>query len=264
MGGRGSGSSAPAPQIASFKNIQPTAQMAASANNAVFPSTDPNGFRDLKNGRQYYTNQNLTIDQQISAINYLSPDTTRGSLYSMSQNMNYKLANGQKLTANEQYVYDNMMGSMHNLGQNTNLTRYDHPAMINNLLQQSGLTRSYENYTEAQLQKALVGVKYGENKLVSTSYNDFKNAPSASTFTSRGVKINYKAKASTQAMMPGDGYVNVGGRMVRNSLGEVVLADSGSRKNYEIIGVRYNGKMARRQGTQSYSMPQVEIDVLVD
>lgn len=255
MGGRGT-RSAGGYQVANFQNIQPNMQAAQTANNATFPNYDPNGFHDLYNGRQYFNNQNLTIDQQIATINYLSDTQENGSLYSMSQNMNYALANGQKLNANQQFVYDNMMGAMHNLGYNTNLTRYDHPQMVNTLLKQSGITKDYDKLSQSQLQQALVGMKYGENKLVSTSYNDFKNAPNASTFTSRAVKINYKAKASTQAMMPGNG---PGG-----NLGEIVLADSKNRLNYEITGVRFTGQMARRQGTQRYDMPRIEIDVLVD
>lgn len=258
MGGRGSrsggGSSGGGLNILNNTVLQPTAAMATAANNAVFSDTDPNDYHDLFNGRQYFQKQNLTIDQQLAVINYLSDTPESGSLYSMSQNMNYAMANGKKLTANQQFVKDKMMESMHNLGYNTNLTRYDHPTMINNLLQQAGLGGSYDNYTPAQLKKALVGMQYGENKFISTSYNDFKNAPNASTFTSRAVKISYKAKANTQAMMPGNG---PGG-----ALGEVVLAPS-TGANMKVIDVKFTGRKARRQGTQSYTLPQVELVVEV-
>lgn len=244
-------------QISGGINLQPNLQAAQAANNAAFSGVDNGPFRQLTNGRQYFNNQNLTIDQQIATINYLSDTPERGSLYSMSQNMNYALANGQKLTANQQYVYDNMMSSMHNLGQNTNLTRYDHGDMVQNLLSQAGITKNHANMTDAELSRALVGMKYSENKLVSASYNDFANAPanSKSVFQSREVKINYKAKASAQAMMPGNG---PGG-----ALAEIVLADSRGSDNYEVLGIRRTGTMARRKGTQSYSVPQIEIDVLV-
>lgn len=266
MGGRGSSSGGGTYQIvaagsggAGAPTIQPNAQAAVAANNATFKATDPNGFHDLYNGRQYFADQNLTIDQQVAAINYLSDSTENGSLYSMSQNLNHALETGQPLTANQQYVYNHLDSAMHNMGYNTNLTRYDHGDMVNSILTQVGLPKDYENYTEAQLKKALVGVKYGERKLVSTSYNDFKNVKdpkTLSTFKDRGIKINYKVKASAQAMMPGNG---PGG-----ALGEIILADSKGRKNYEILDVRYNGKMARRKRSQSYSLPQLEIDVLVD
>ncbi len=261
MGGRGSKSQGQY-QVnttgAGGVTIQPTLQAAQSANNANFKATDPADFHDLYNGRQYFANQNLTIDQQLAAINYLSPDTESSSLYSMSQNMNYALANGQPLTANQQYVYNNMMGAMHNLGYNTNLTRYDHDTMINGLLANNGFTKSYDSFSQADLKKALVGTTFGENKFVSTSYNDFKNAPASSkaVFDSRPVKVSYKAKASTQAMMPGNG---PGG-----ALGEIVLAPSGGRNNMKIVDVKFTGNKARRKGTQSYTLPQVELVVEVD
>lgn len=257
-GGAGGAGGAQAAYQVQNATLQPTAAMATAANNAAFAATDSRPFHQMYNGRQYFQNQNLTIDQQLATINYLSPTTETGSLYSMSQNMNYALANGRKLNANQQYVYNHLMGAMHNLGENAILTRYDHSAMVNSLLKQNGLSQGHENYSIAQLKQALVGTTYGENKFVSTSYNDFKNAPSStkSVFDSRAVKITYHAKASTQAMMPGNG---PGG-----SLGEIVLAPSGGRQNMRIVDVRLTGNTARRQGTQSYSIPQIELVVEVD
>ena len=43
--------------------------------------------------------------------------------------------------------------------------------------------------TAAQLKTALVGHTYGENRFLSTSYNDFKNASNADTFTTREVRF---------------------------------------------------------------------------
>ena len=257
MGGRGSKSQATY-QILTSVQTQPSAQAAAQANDATFKSVDNSPYHDLYNGRQYFKNQNLTIDQQLAIQNYLSPTTESGSLYSMSQNMNYAMANGKKLTANQQYVHDNMMQSMHNLGYNSNLTRYDHAPMINNLLAANGANKDYSNYSEKQLKSLLVGTTYGENKFVSTSYNNFKNAPASSkqVFDSRAVKISYKAKAKTQVVMPGDG---AGG-----ALGEIVIAPSGNRKNYKVVDVKFTGQKARAKGTQSYSLPQVELVVEVD
>lgn len=260
MGGRGSSSTSNS--NSSYQvlgaNVAPTAQAAATANGAAFPATDTRGFHDLYNGRQYFLNQNLTIDQQLATINYLSDTTESGSLYSMSQNLNHALATGKKLTANQQFVYNNLMGAMHNLGQNLNLTRYDHDSMINTLLNAAGMNRGYQNYTQNQLKQALVGAKFGENKFLSTSYNDFKNAPSRSksVFDSRAVKITYKAKASTQAMMPGNG---PGG-----ALGEIILAPSGGKQNMTVKDVRFTGRMARAKGTQSYTLPEVELIIEVD
>ena len=263
MGGRGASSGGGGGGAGSFQVftqppiIQPTQQQAQQANARTFDDTDTRPYHDLKNGRNYFQSQNLTIDQQIAVANYLSPNPESGSLYSMSQNMNYALATGQQLNANQSYVYNQMMSSMHNIGENINLTRYDHPNFINNLLQQSGVSSNYDTMSAAQLKKALVGQKYGESRLVSTSYNDFVNAPqsSRSVFTNRAVKLTYKASANTQAMMPGNG---AGG-----ALGEIVLAPSGASRNYKIVDVKYTGQMARRKGTQSFSLPQVELVVEV-
>ena len=181
-------------------------QQAQNANNAYFKDTDTSDYHDLYNGRQYFANQNLTIDQQIATMNYVDPNPMPNSLYSLSQNMNHKLATGQTMNQTEADTYRYLMQSMHNLGYNTNLQRYDHESFINGLLSRSGIANAnYEKMTEKQLQQALVGKSFKDNAILSTSYNNFKNAPSSNPFTSRAVKIEYRAKANTQAMMPGNG-----------------------------------------------------------
>ena len=266
MGGRGSTSSAGGGGggglgNASFQilqqqpNIVATQQQAQQQNARTFPDTDNSPYHDLVGGRNYFQSQNLTIDQQLAPINYLSPTAETGSQYSMSQNMNHAMATGQKLTANQQYVHDQLMSSMHNLGENLNLTRYDHDGFVNDILSQKGIKQSYDKMSISQLRSALIGTQYGENKFISTSTNDFKNAPAQtkSTFLSRPVKISYKANANVQAMMPGNG---PGG-----ALGEIVLAPSGKSQNYKIVDVKFTGNTARRKGTQNYSLPQIEIVV---
>ena len=234
-----------------------TAAQATQDNNAAFKAVDNSPYHDLYNGRQYYQNQTFDIDTLMAIQNYISPTTESGSLYSMSQNLNYALANGQKLTANQQYVYDGMMAGMHNLGYNVYLYRYDHSSMINKLLSDAGLNGSYENYSETQLKQALVGRTYQENKLLSTSYNNFKNCSDPSTFTSRAVKITYLTPAKTQVLMPGDAQSNARNR---NFYGEVVMSPV---NQYKLKDVKFNGKKARRQGTQSYTLPQIELIVEV-
>ena len=268
MGGRGSSSSGGGGGggigNASFQilqqqpNIVATQQQAQQQNARTFADTDNRPYHDLLGGRNYFQSQNLTIDQQLATINYLSNTAETGSLYSMSQNMNQALATGQKLTANQQYVHDQLMSSMHNLGENLNLTRYDHDGFVNDILSQKGLKQSYDKMSLAQLKSALVGTQYGEKKFISASTNDFKNAPqqSKSTFLTRPVKISYRANANVQAMMPGNG---PGG-----ALGEMVLAPSGRMPNYKIVDVKFTGNKARKKGTQSYSLPQIELIVDVD
>lgn len=112
-----------------------------------------------------------------------------------------------------------------------------------------------DNVTQAQLNQ-LVGLKYKENRITSTSYNNFKNAPSGNPFTSRQVKINYKTSANVQALMPGDTSDRSGRKL---SWGEMLLHPD---TNYQIVGVRITGNNARYQGTQSYGARQIEIDVI--
>lgn len=230
-----------------------TIQQAQTANNANFKDTDSSDYHDLYNGRQYYQNQNLTIDQQIATMNYVDPNPMPNSLYSLSQNMNHKLATGQQMTQTEADTYKYLQQSMHNLGYNTNLQRYDHETFINGLLSRAGVSNAnYEKMTEKQLQSALVGKSFKDNALLSTSYNDFKNAPS-NPFTSRAVKIEYRAKANTQAMMPGNG---AGGR-----LGEIILSNT---NNYTISGIKFDGRSARAKGTQTYNKKGVTIYIDVE
>ena len=218
---------------------------------------DSADFHQLYNGRQYYQQQQFTQTQQKAAANYLEAKPEPGSLYSHSQNMNYMMATGQQLTGKYKQTYDGMMSAMHNIGYNVTLTRDDHAGMVNGLLQAVGAGSNYEKMSQAQLRKTLVGKSVGENKFLSTSYNGFKNAPQSTKqiFDSRAVKINYKVRAGTQAMMPGKG---TGG-----DFGEIVLAPTNGKANKsgKITDVRLTGQMVRRQGTQTYNQPRIEIDI---
>lgn len=218
---------------------------------------DDADYHQLYNGRQYYQQQQLTAKQQQAATNYLEDYPEPGSLYSHSQNMNYMMATGQKLTGKYKQTHDGLMDSMHNVGYNVELTRYDHDGMVNGMLKSLGAGNNYERMTQAQLQKALVGQSVSENKFLSTSYNNFKNAPQSTKqiFDSRAVKINYKVKADAQGMMPGKG----GG----GDFGEIILAPTNGTANRagKITDVRLTGQMVRRKGTQIYNQPRIEIDI---
>lgn len=222
-----------------------------------FADHDDAGFHQLYNGRQYYQQQKLDAKQLKAAANYLESQPEPGSLYSHSQNMNYMMATGQTLTGKYKQTHDGIMSAMHNIGYNVTLTRYDHAPMVNNMLQAVGAGSNYEKMTAAQIKKALVGRTVNENKFLSTSYNNFQNAPqnTKQIFDSRAVKINYKVKANTQAMMPGKGS---GG-----DFGEIVLAPTNGTANRGgvITDVRLTGQMVRRKGTQTYNQPRIEIDI---
>lgn len=222
-----------------------------------FADYDEADYHQLYNGKQYYQQQQLTVEQKQAVDNYLEAHKEYGSLYSHSQNMNHKMANDLPLTGKYKDTHDALMSSMHNIGYNVELTRYDHADFVNETIKALGAGFNYEHMTEGALQKALVGQTIGENKFLSTSYNNFKNAPKTSNdvFTTRAVKINYKVKASTQAMMPG---IGPGG-----DLGEIILAPTNgtSNKMGKIVGVRLTGEMVRRKGTDIYDQPRIEIDI---
>jgi len=266
-GGGGAGGGAqvntatPAQQQPQLQQQMPSAQQVQNQN-ANFPDTDTAGFHKLVGGRQYYQNQALDIDARTVLPDYLDPRTTPGSLYSAAQNMNYAIAHGQQLTGQQQFMYDSIQSAMHNLGQNLTLTRYDHGGALDSILAQSGVTGGRGGLTASQLKQLLVGKTYSDNRILSTSYNDFKHAgANAGTFTSREIKFSYLAKASTQALMPGNG---PGGQF-----GEILLGATGTNgghNNYKIVDVKYSGASARVKGGSvgSGGLKQIEIVVEVD
>lgn len=236
---------------------QPPPKPKKSYDKLGFADQDDADFHQLYNGRQYYQQQKMTATQQKAAANYLESHAEPGSLYSHSQNMNYMMVQGKSLTGKYKQTHDGLMSAMHNIGYNVTLTRYDHDGMINGLLKAVGAGTNYEKMSAASIQKALVGRTVSENKFLSTSYNNFRNAPQSTKqiFDSRAVKINYKVKASTQAMMPGKGS---GG-----DFGEIILAPTNGTANRggKITDVRLTGQMVRRKGTQKYNQPRIEIDI---
>lgn len=236
MGGRGSNSGIQMPAIV------PTASAAQAANNARFKDTDTSPYHDLYNGRQYFQDQTFDIDTRMAIQDYLHDQPVAGSLYSPSQILNHALKQGLPLTANQQFMVDALTEGMHNIGYNVNLTRYARVDFMAEL----GLP-NYSNMSIAQIQQALIGHGYVDRAFVSTSYNHFKNAPAGNPFTDKAVKINYKAPASTQALMPGNG---PGG-----ALGEMVLAPG---QHYVITGARFTGKQGR-SGSSYYN--QIELDI---
>ncbi|MCC8043902.1 MAG: hypothetical protein LIP12_00180 [Clostridiales bacterium] len=236
MGGRGSSSGLIPP------GKQPTKDRMG------FSDTDTADFHELYNGRNYYNQQNFDIDTEMALADYVNPNATAGSLYSPSQQLNYALKNGDTLTANQQFMLDSMQAGMHNIGYNVKLTRY---ARVD-FMQMLGVP-NFSNMSEAQLQKALVGTSYQERGFLSTSHNNFKNAPNGGApFTDKAVKVVYKAPANTQALMAPNG----GG----GQLGEVVIDSNRPNQWYDITGVHFTGKRGR-SGSQYYN--QVEFEVTV-
>lgn len=208
-----------------------------------FDSVDPFDYRPLQNEESYFLQQDFSDDTKAAIETYLDKDSVSGSLYSPSQILNYKLRNGDTLSASEQKMYDDLQSGMHNLGQNITLERYDRIGFMEML----GIN-NYDTKSIDTLKSQLVGTEYVDRAFGSTSYNNFSKAPNGGKpFTDKCVKLNIQAPASTQAFMPGNGK---GG-----NLGEIILAPN---TRYRIKDLRYTGKMGR-SGLHYYK--QIEIDV---
>lgn len=231
--------------------ITSTAQQADDANDTVFKPTDDSDYHDLYNGRQYYLNQTFGIDTQYALQDYLSDQSTPNSIYSPSQELNNAMEKGLKLTANQQFMVDSLNEGMHNLGYNLNLTHYARVGMIDAIGKATGInitSSNYENMTQSQL-NSLVGKSFSIDRFVSTSYNNFKNAPNGGApFTDKAVQITIKAPAKTQALMPGNG---PGGK-----LGEIILAP---KQNYRIVSVKMPGGYGRSGGS-SYKKINITVE----
>lgn len=223
-----------------------------------FKDHDDADYHQLYNGSGYYKQQKLDTATKQAVDKYLSPNPEPGSLYNFSQNMNQAVVTGT-IDRQPKYkkVFDQINSKMHNLGYNVELTRYDHGGFLDDRLAGAGIKGGHRGMSLSQLKKALVGQEYGDNRILSTSYNDFKSASNHQTFTTREVKIVYKAKASTKALMPGDG---PGGKF-----GEMLLGPTNGNSNkYKIVDVRLSGNKARAKGQPTWNMNLNQIEVVVE
>ena len=245
-----------------------------------FASKDGADYHELYGGKDYYNRQNLTAEEREAMDYYAIPDKQPASAspasdgqHSPSQDLNWALANGLPLSATQQEMYNRLMGAMHNTGYNITLNRYDHAAFVNDRLKSVGVNQNAENMSVAQLKDTLVGVRYGENRFVSGSANNFKNALGSESkwnkavFTERFVKITYQVDANVQSVMPGnyskkDPY---SGKV--NRLHEQIMAPSkAGNPNYEIVDVRHSGAKAHPKGSMVGSnmyLDQIELVVRV-
>lgn len=252
------------------------------------PETDEKGFKahddadyhSLYGGKAYYEQQNLTLEEKNAAETYTDPEVegsyanpAADGLHSPSQDLNWAMAQNLPMSDAQKKMKDALMGAMHNTGYNINLTRYDHPGFVNKILQSLGVkSPDATKMSVSELKSMLQGVTYGEEKFVSGSYNDFKNALADGSkwnkkaFMQRFVKVTYQVDANVQSMMPGisskkDPYTGK-----KNDLGEIIIAPSGGKQNYEIVDVKLSGAKAHPKGSYidtNMSLNQIEIVVRV-
>ena len=254
----------PPQQAQAAQSQQPQTQAQVDAQG--FSNVDSQGYHDLKAGRAYFQRQQLGIDTRAALADYLDPNPTPGSLYNASQNMNYNIIHGTA-DAQQQFMYDSIVDGMHNLGENLNLTRYDHIGAVDGILRQVGVVGGYTGQSIQQLKQQLVGSVVSDDRILSTSYNNFANAKDPSTFTTREVKLTYRAKASTQALMPGVGTTPMrGSGMTKgDDFGEMLLGPTRNGHNsYKVVDVRPSGSMARPKGGSKYNLTRQQIEIVIE
>ena len=191
-----------------------------------------------------YRAQNPTQAQKSASFDYTDNRATSTG-YSPSQNMNYKLDTGQRLTAKEQRMLDGMEQMQAPLEHDTVLHRGAHQGVLVAL----GVT-NYDQMTQAQLQQALVGRQWTSKSLSSTSY-DRKKSPflSGPQAGGREVVMRINAAKGTSATR------------VNPSQAEVVL---GRNTTWQITGVRFTGATANpRANRRPGGWPVVELEIEV-
>lgn len=223
-------------------------QVAAAAQAEPEPEPEEIEYGELPMSEAEYMAQQGKFPPFIkNAVDlYVYPHKTNGTLYSPSQQVNHALRADLPVPPMYQSMVAGMDSAMHELGYNAKLTRYDRVGFLQRLL--GGKT--HEGMTEKQLKDALLGMTYKDSAFVSTSHNDFKNAPPSNPFKDKTVEIRIKAKAGTKAMMPGKG---PGG-----DLGEIVL---GRNQWFKITGVQMPKGVKGRSGDKWYQKVILEVEV---
>ena len=212
-----------------------------------FADSDDADFHQLYNGRGYYRQQQFSQATRDALDIYVDPNATRGSLYSPSQQLNYAMKEGLPLTAQQRQMVTDINAGMHNIGYNVETTRYARVDFMANL--NMGVS-NFSRMSIQQIRNAIVGKSFTEDGFISSSYNNFRNAPNGGRpFTDKAVKINYKAKASTQALM-----APIGGG---GALGEMLFAPN---QTYKITGVRFTGQLGRSGGSY-YNQIELVVEV---
>ena len=246
-GGKTSGNTASA---RSTQQTQPQAQPQAQ------PQVQPQAQPAVQQGPESYssfTDRDAQALRQAMDANYSDPDVAAAIKmyisnsnpnrdgYSHSQNLNYKLDHGVPLNATEKYIDDNIRYGMHAIGKDSNLVRYAH----DDVLQQLGV-KDYTKLTQAQLQQRLVGQTGTTTSYLSTTYDGKSSpfAPGQPQGGGREVVLNVRANRNTRMVF--------GAKKQK----EIVL-DKGT--NFRVVGVHYDGTYAhpRNGGTK----PRVVVDI---
>lgn len=205
------------------------------------PDINPTQFTKA-DWQSHYDAQNPNQDQKKAAYDYTYP-YAGPSGFSPSQDMNYKLDKGMKLTPKEQNMYDGMTAMASPLGHDSILHRGAHAGA----LEQLGIG-DWNGMSESQLKQALVGAQWQKKSLTSTSY-DFDHSPFLGDGPAAGgreVIFRIHAAGSTKATC------------VNPSQTEVVL---GPNTHWQITNAAFTGQTAQPQATWPKKWKQIVIDV---
>ena len=180
MGGRGSsmrgsqgmGGGAGAPAAAA--QAMPTVQAAPAVQQAG-PPTGTNGFGHLTPQQvaafENAAQQQMQRDPALAAgvVDYINP-VMQSNGKALSQNANWAAANGLPLTKRQQAMMDAVDKLAKPIGQETTLYRADHDDFLKRLK-----VNNYQNMSDSQLRKALVGKTWTNECLESTAYDSRDN-----------------------------------------------------------------------------------------
>ena len=222
------------------QNLQQAAAQSATPpaaiNDKAMSQADINRLVASQNA---YMQQNPDAD--IARGLYISAANAGGG-YSMSQNLNYKLEHGGTLNGNESFIYQNLRGSMQQIGADVTLNRGAHADVVQAL----GVS-NWSNMSASQLQQALVGKSWTSNSFTSCSYdqskNPFFNGPNSG---GREVVLRMHTSGQTRAML--------GARKQT----ELVL-DIGT--NFEVTNVGYTGRTATPRNGSPTRQIVLDVDV---
>lgn len=235
MGGRGASSS-----ISSIGQSHTGAVMTGSgmgASNITYGVFDDNDAQKLRDDMEDIYDPDVTDAIKL----YISDSNPNGDGFSHSQNLNYKLDNGQPLNATEKFIDDNIQAGMHAIGKNSELVRYCH----DDILKSAGIP-DYTKMSDTQLQSALVGKTFTTTSYMSTSYDGKKNPFNPSAIGGGGREVVMKIKAGKDTKMV----------FGAKKQAEIVL-NKGT--NFRITGIKYDGSYAtpRNAGRK----PRVELEI---
>ena len=144
--------------------------------------------------RQAY--DNLYDPTAMNAIKlYISPNAMYNGRFSFSQDLNYRLDNNLPLDPTEKYMSQTLPKVYQPLSVDTTLHRYCH----DDVLKQLGVD-NYENYSESQLKKMLIGATFTQKSNYSYTYNASKSpfAPGQPQGGGREIVMESQAKADTK------------------------------------------------------------------